>query len=105
MNVARNLSTPLIAILLLAILALFGGCSSKHQPDQTLIDNFQSHKSEFDQLLHMFLADKALGRVAYDFTRPENPQSIGISQERLKEYRGLFDKLDLSAGIEGYEEK
>ena len=53
----------------------------------------------------MFLADKGLGRVAYDFTRPENPQTVGITRERLKVYRGLFDELDLSAGIEGYEEK
>ena len=81
------------------------GCSSKHPTDQSLIDNFQSHKSEFNQLLQMFRADRSLGRVAYDFTRPANPQDIGISQQRLAEYRALFDQLDLSAGIEGYDEK
>lgn len=53
----------------------------------------------------MFLTDRGLGRVAYDFTRPENPGAIGISRERLGAYRRLFDKLDLSAGIEGYDEK
>jgi hypothetical protein len=53
----------------------------------------------------VFLADGKLGRVAYDFTRPANPAEIGISQQRLEEYRKLFDRLDLSAGIEGYDEK
>ena len=100
----RKISGGLVAGLILLILC--SACSSaKHPSDQALIENFQSHKSEFNQLLQMFLADKGLGRVAYDFTRPENPQTVGITRERLKVYRGLFDELDLSAGIEGYEEK
>ena len=97
-------STFKVVLFSMAI-ALISGCSSRHPTDQSLIDNFQSHKSEFSQLLQMFLADKGLGRVAYDFTRPANPQDIGISQQRLAEYRALFDRLDLSAGIEGYDEK
>ena len=67
--------------------------------------NFQSHESQFNQLLQMFLSDRGLGRVAYDFTRPANPAEIGISRERVEDYRRRFDELGLSAGIEGYDEK
>jgi hypothetical protein len=93
------------AILSLGLIVLTNGCSSKHPSDQSLLTNFQNHRTEFDQLLQTFLADKGLGRVAYDFTRPENPQTIGISPDRLQQYRKLFGRLGLSEGIEGYDEK
>ena len=62
----------------------------------------------------MFQEDKSLGRVAFDFTRTSNffekceepngwnGKEIEASSERLAEYRKLFDKVSLSAGIEGY---
>jgi len=53
----------------------------------------------------MFLADRELGRVAPDFTRPDDPRTVGVSLERLGEYRKLFNTLGLSNGIEGYKEK
>ena len=88
---------------------LFGGCfsslSKKHPTDDELLKNFQTHKVEFDRLLKMFLADKELGRVAPDFTRPEDPRTVGVSPERLGEYRKLLNTLGLSNGIEGYKEK
>jgi hypothetical protein len=101
MNKVRASATLAIAI----VASMIAGCSSKHPSDQVLLSQFQSHQAEFNKLLQMFLIDKRLGRVAYNFTRPENPGEIGITQERLKEYRDLFDELDLSAGIEGYDEK
>jgi hypothetical protein len=84
------------AILSLGLIVLANGCSSKHPSDQSLLTNFQNHKAEFNQVLQMFLADKGLGRVAYDFTRPEQPETIGISQDRLQQYRKVFRRLDLS---------
>lgn len=85
---SRNSPVLVIASLFLTILILLNGCSSKHPSDETLINNFRSHRSEFNQVLQMSLADQGLERVAYDFTRPEEPQTIGISEQRLKEYRG-----------------
>jgi hypothetical protein len=81
------------------------GCSTQHPTDDTLLANFQSHKTEFNQLLQMFFADKGLGRVAKEFTRPANPADVKVTAERLSEYRQLFNKLDLRAGIEGYGQK
>ena len=93
--------TTLTLFILLAITA----CSSRHPSDETLIAEFQGHKPQYNKLLEMFLADKDLGRVAYDFTRPDEPEKFGITQLRLQEYRTLFKELKLSAGIEGYAPK
>ena len=90
-----------------ALLAACAGCSlwAGHPSDASLIQNFRSHRNEFDELLRMFLADEGLGRVAYDFTRPQNHEEVGVSRERLNAYREWFDELGLSAGVEGYGEK
>lgn len=88
---------------------MLGGCLSgltkKHPSDAELLANFQKHKPEFDHLLQMFVADKGLGRVAPDFTRPSDPRTVGVSLERLSEYRKIFRALGLANGIEGYDEK
>lgn len=90
----------------LALLSPQAGCSSPNHPsDAALVENFRSHRSGFEQLLGMFVADRGLGRVAYDFTRPENAETVGVNGDRLRAYRELFDELGLSAGIEGYGEK
>src|SRR3712207_721359 len=90
MRLNRDHSVSLLARLLLALCV---SCSpAKHPSDQALIENFESRKAEFNQLLQMFLADRGLGRVAYDFTRPENSETIGITRDRLKAYRELFDE-------------
>jgi hypothetical protein len=93
-----------IAILLLTAVS-FIGCAAKHPSDQVLLSDFQNHKTEFNHLLEMFLADKQMSRVSYRFTRPENPSEVGVSEQRLQEYRDLFSKLDLSDGMEGNKNK
>jgi len=100
-------ATPLRGRVLAALLLLaLAGCGSgSHPSDKKLIENFQTHKAAFDQLLRMFLADKGLGRVGEDFTRPENASSVGVNAEGLKAYRRLFERLGLKGGVEGYDEK
>src|SRR5258706_15795853 len=92
-------------IVLAVTVTLLACRSSNHAPDQELINTWRDHKSEFQQLLQMFISDKGLGRVAPNFTRPENPISVGVTPERVKAYRNLCDALGLYAGIEGYDEK
>jgi hypothetical protein len=86
-------------------------CSSPPS-DQALRDEFRENRRDYERLLQMFLEDKSLGRVAYDFTRSASffsgkpiTTSTTIPQARLDEYRRLFDRLSLSGGIEGYDEK
>ncbi|MFC1617843.1 hypothetical protein ACFL2B_01030 [Patescibacteria group bacterium] len=96
-----------IIILMLFLSVLFGvGCDS-HSSDEKMIQNFNDHKSEFEELLTMFQADKKLGRVGDGFTRSADLESedIGVTEERLDEYYKLFEELGLPDGIEGYGDK
>lgn len=81
-------------------------------PDNVLISEFRDHRADYQRLLNMFREDTALGRVAYDFTRPANFFSGGrraasppLTEARWRDYRRLFDRLSLTGGIEGYDSK
>jgi hypothetical protein len=92
-------------------LPLAAGCdllwSGAHPPDAALIRNFREHEADFKRLLAMSNEDAKVIRIAYDFTRLENnwswprPESeLGFSRQRWDEYRALFAKLGLEAGLE-----
>jgi hypothetical protein len=95
------------------MLAIVAGCGlgfdKPHPSDQALIQNFQSHEADFDLLVRMAQEDSKVVRIAPDFTWLDNnarwprPESeIGFSTQRWNDYRRLFKKLDLSAGILNY---
>ena len=76
------------------------GCITQHstyRDDRFLLANFQAHKSEFETLLEMFRTDKGLIYFAHNISIPENPSMVGVSPERLEQYRRLFSAL----GLEG----
>ena len=93
----------LAAALLLLALA-FSGCGD-HPSSATLIRQWRAHRMAYDETLQMFLADKELGRVAPDFTRPHDPTTIGVAADRIARYRKLLSRAGVSAGIEGYDPK
>ncbi|HYX72053.1 MAG TPA: hypothetical protein VE732_04725 [Nitrososphaera sp.] len=76
-----------------------------HKSDEELIANFQAHRSEFNQLLEMISQDKGLQRVDDNWTRPENPQTIGISQERIDAYRKLFGSAGVPRGFYAFHDE
>lgn len=51
----------------------------------------------------MFQADRGLGRVGEDFTRPGDPGLVGVSAQRIREYRQLCARIGAEACIEGYD--
>src|SRR3954470_3738367 len=85
------------ALLVLAIpAAMFGFIpfvrwAAGHPSDAELLRRFHEHRAELDQLIKMFETDKDLGRVGENFTRPDDPERIGVSSERIQEYRRLCD--------------
>ena len=100
LGVSVLLGCLVVAASCLILLILRDDMAGAHPSSQELINNFHNHRPEFERLLQMAQEDPELYRVAYDFTRPENPETIGVTQERLDEYRRLFDALNLEAGIE-----
>ena len=75
-----------------------------HPTDRQLIKRFREHRAELDQLVEMFQTDAKLGRVGENFTRPPDPERIGISPERVQEYRRLCATVGSVLCIEGYAE-
>src|SRR5438093_9869086 len=80
---------------LLPVLCLALQNASGHMTDRVMIRDFQAHRVEFTNLLAMFRADKSLLFFANGHLRPEDPQSAGVTTERLKEYEVIFFKLGL----------
>lgn len=95
----------------LVLMIVLGACSTYddiHKPvvtDDELELIFRENKPDFEQILRMSEVDASVPRIAYDFTWVSGVGSStdsgnpGISKERWETYRALFQKLDLTGGI------
>ncbi len=83
------------------------GCDNAgdHPPSARLLQQWHDHHTELEQLVKMFQADKGLNRVAPDFTRPDDPATVGVAPTRIAEYRQLLQKAGVHSGVEGYGDK
>jgi len=70
--------------------------------DDRMIANFVGHRAEFEQLLTMIRGDKGLSVVAPEWTEPRDVSTVGVSAERLEQYRSLCERLGLREGIRSY---
>jgi hypothetical protein len=84
----------------LALLAF--GCGG-HPTDEVLLATFSTHRAELEKLVEMFRADRGLGRVGSDFTRPDDPSRVSVTPERIAEYRRLCATVGAADCIEGYD--
>lgn len=88
-------------VIVFALLLLLLG--NTRPTDRELLERFHKHRADLDELVRMFEADKGLGRVGASFTRPKDPSSVGVSPERIQEYRRLCSAVGARACIEGYD--
>src|SRR5690242_6273965 len=98
-------SMPCLAFLPLAVLLVSCDGAGDHPSSAKLLQQWHDHRAELEKLVKNFQADKELNRVAPDFTRPDDPFTIGVSPARIAEYRGLLQKAGVARGIEGYGDK
>jgi hypothetical protein len=84
------------------VASIFTSGDIPHKSDEELIANFKTHEAEFNQLRDMIMADKYLYRVDYNWTKPEDPKTIGVSDERIATYRKMFVKLGIPRGFYFY---
>ena len=98
------IAMPFVLPVLMLYFILTGG-DIPHKSDQELVANFQSHRGDFNQLLQMIQTDMQLKRVDEDWTDPTDPQAIGISRERINEYRRLFQRLGIPRGFSAFQTK
>lgn len=73
-----------------------------------MVENFRLHRADFENLLAMIRDDesggKRLYRIDYDWTEPKDLGALGISDERVREYRSLFPKIGVPLGFYAYGE-
>ena len=116
-RVLLNLVLLFGIIVVIAGSACFLYAEKDHPKDRDLLEFFSENRHDFDALIAMFKADRSLGRIGSNFERTSsffgeckgdkvwNGDKIEVTKERLSDYRSLFTKLKLPAGIEGYCDK
>jgi hypothetical protein len=110
----RHLRAVLVAVCALAGAALasaapviwfaisdpFGG--PPHPTDAALLAQFREKRGILEQLVEMATLDPRLQRLAPDFTRPEHPETIGLSAVRIALYRRLCSEAGIRQGFSHY---
>lgn len=85
---------------LMSILALFSltSCSNLISgTDSERTEFFQAHKSGYEAVLAMLQHDQTLTFINQTVTDPGDPSAMGISKERLADYRRQMSEIDCVA--------
>lgn len=93
--------TALAVAPLLMIASIFGE-SSPRPSDDAMIAHFGEKRAVFEQLVAMAKEDKQLERLATNFSKPEDPVTVGISAERIALYRKLFKEAGTPLGFHNF---
>ena len=65
--------------------------------DAQQMAGFLARRADYETLVSMLRDDKHLMFINGGLTEPENPGAVGISPQRLAEYRRLMKKIDCGA--------
>lgn len=88
---------------ILAVCLVLAGCGDRpHAKDQVMLDDFARHEKGFEELAAMLREDRKLIRVDKDWTDPADPATIGVSAERIAEYRRRFQALGIPRGFRAH---
>jgi hypothetical protein len=68
--------------------------------DASMLKHFDRHARLFDALVAMSRQDERLVRVDENWTSPDDPRSIGVSDERLATYRRLLREAGTPRGFQ-----
>lgn len=105
--VVRRFTLVVVGVFALGcVITRVGGWALAAPNDELLTRRFNNYRSDFETLALMAEQDAAISRVADDFLwrtdsvawpRPE--AEWGITKDRWKEYRRLFKRVGLDAGL------
>jgi hypothetical protein len=68
--------------------------------DAAMLRHFDRHEGTFDTLIKMASIDKGLNRVDQDWTMPADVRGVGVSSERLADYRRLLHDAGTPRGFQ-----
>jgi hypothetical protein len=87
-----------LVISALLVLAFASCCYWEYRTsDAHRLSLFRAHKPDYESLLKMLQQDRGLTFINEGLTDPEDPSSIGISQERIAEYRRYMSQIGCGA--------
>jgi hypothetical protein len=72
--------------------------------DEAMIAHFHNNRVDFELLVKMAKEDKRLERLTTDFSKPEDPSTVGVNAERLMRYRHLFKEAGIPLGFYNFRE-
>lgn len=67
--------------------------------DAVLLANFNNKEAVFNELVSMLNADKKLMIVDNTWTKPSNPNTVGVSSPRIDKYRELLHSANIPRGL------
>lgn len=88
--------------LIIFIILLIGCSKQSHPTDFELIDNFNKNRELFIEMFMMIETDSKLKMVDDNRTFPDDHFQIGISYERISEYRKLLNKCKIPFGFSAF---
>lgn len=92
-------SLALVLSVLAAALSL-SACADPPRPtDAVLIEHLHAKMPLFRELIAMIEQDRDLERVDADWTRPDDPATIGVSRKRIATYRKLMKDAGVPRGF------
>ncbi len=101
----RLVGGVLFAVIALACAGPPAAPDERHPTGQELVDVFYAHQEEFEALRLMALEDEGLEWISPVHTLPEELEPLGITPERVTEYRTLFQELGLTKGVYSFDDK
>jgi hypothetical protein len=101
-GVKRRLILALVLGIPTAFIAVVWVDREAVQPpsDAAMLRHFDRHEGAFDTLIKMASADKGLDRVDQDWTMPADTTSVGVSSERLADYRRVLRDAGTPRGFQ-----
>ena len=91
--------SPAVAFLILLGILLIGCSLKSHPADHVMEEKFQSNREDFNRLAMMLGEDSDIDRLSQKSVTLEENSKRSLTEERLRDYRGLFVKLGLTGGM------
>jgi hypothetical protein len=89
-----------LTLVVLAVALSLAACADDPRPtDAALIAQLRAKMPLFRELVAMIEQDRDLERVDVDWTRPDDPATIGVTPERIAIYRKLMTEAGVPRGF------
>jgi hypothetical protein len=90
-------------LIVLAWLLVAPQLGSREPTPASLARDFARHRNALERLSRMLAEDEALLEVGRNYTRPQDVATVGVSAQRLRDYRALMREAGVQSLSRNYE--